>query len=179
MTRKIVAITGVSGVGKSYFVEEIKKDVNIQHLQASSLIKEGAIQKSSDYFGQDFLRENDIDINQLNLIRGFNGLKDDYVDIVLDSHTVIDTPRGYSYISPSVFKEIGVTHLVMLTDEPKNIVFKRERDSNRKRPKRNELDIFNYQKACLLHAYEISQCTEIPLIVCKVSCANSLHFLFN
>lgn len=178
MTRKVVAITGVSGVGKSYFVDEMKKGLDIQYLQASSLIKEGAIQKNSDYYGQDFLRESDIDLNQLHLIRGFSGIKDNNVDIVLDSHTVIDTPKGYNYISPTVFKEIGVTHLVMLTDEPRNIAFKRENDSSRQRPKRNELEIFNYQRTCLLHAYEISQCAEIPLIVCKVSCANSLRFLF-
>jgi adenylate kinase len=39
MTQSIIALVGISGVGKSTLLCELSKDLSFQHLQASALIK--------------------------------------------------------------------------------------------------------------------------------------------
>ena len=178
MSQRIIAVAGVSGVGKSTFIKNISIELEVQHLQASFLIKEAARERDLKGLEQDALRDLDIDENQALLIHGFNKHKDKSAVVVLDCHTVIDTLNGLVAISPVVFKEIGVSHMIILTDDPAVILSRREKDQGRSRPKRNEFEIESYQYNSILQGYKISQEIEIPLTICKVSCARSVGFIF-
>ncbi|MFG6159174.1 ATP-binding protein [Halomonas sp. 1390] len=179
MTQKIVAVAGVSGVGKSSFIKKLSDDFPVQHLQASSLIREGARIRDLESIGQDFLRELDIDENQALLVLGFERLKDKSSFVVLDCHTVIDTPGGLVPISPSVFRAVGVAHLLVLTDDAEVIEARRRGDKERSRPIRTSSEIFDYQLNSVIQGYNISQEIGVPLTVCKIEHARSLDFIWS
>lgn len=178
MNQRIIAVAGVSGVGKSTFIKQLSDEFLIQHLQASFLIKEGARLRDIKGLEQDALRGLDIDENQALLIYGFKHHKDEAAVIVLDCHTVIDSPNGFVSISPVIFKEIGVSHMIFLTDSPEAIAARRNIDQSRARPKRSVAEIDKYQFESFMHGYKITQEIGVPFTVCKLGCAKSLKNFF-
>jgi len=134
VTRQVIALTGLSGVGKSTLTKTLAASVPFECLQASALIKEGRLAVGDAGITQDELRLVDIDENQNLLIRGFRlkaraskGL------IVLDGHTVIERDDGLTRIDARVFGAIGIDSMIFLADDPGDIVERRRNDTVRKR----------------------------------------------
>jgi adenylate kinase len=71
MRQRIVAVTGVSGVGKTTCLNFVAKRIGFQHLQASALIQSARASQSVLPVSHDDLRKQDIDQNQALLLSGF------------------------------------------------------------------------------------------------------------
>jgi len=135
MTRQVVALTGLSGVGKSTLIRTLAASVPLEHLEASVLIKEGRRAIGDATITQDQLRFVDIDENQNLLIRGFR-LKAGTSSrlIILDGHTLIERDDGLTRIDARVFGAIGIDSMIFLADDPEAIAQRRRDDPARKRP---------------------------------------------
>lgn len=162
----IVAIVGLSGVGKSTLLKGIVEQVPFQHLQASALIKQAREELSKASISTDQLRQANIDDNQALLIQGFAHAIDQTARVVvLDGHTIIDTPTGLVRIEPDVFRQIDVQQFVFLAAPPATIHSRRSSDASRKRPVRTEEELREHQHQALLSAFESAQALDVPLTV--------------
>ena len=166
MTRQVVALTGLSGVGKTSLIEGLAASVPLEHLQASSLIKEGRRAVGEAAISQDQLRLVDIDENQILLVRGFNiKAKASRGLIVLDGHTVIERDDGLTRIDARVFGAIGINSMIFLADHPEAIARRRCNDTARKRPVPSVDGLRLIQEEAREHAATICLALGIPLHV--------------
>lgn len=133
MSQRVVAFTGISGVGKTTFLTKFAKLTEFQHVTGGSLI---AAAKNAVADGRDDLRYADLDENQRLLIEGFALARDANADLVImDGHVVIDDGECLTKISSDVFKALGVMAMVHLEADPTRIAKNRSKDTGRSRPK--------------------------------------------
>ena len=134
MTARVVALTGVSGVGKSTLIKALTATLPFTDFQASALIKEGR-SAAGNAVTQDQLRLVDVDENQRFLVEGFRrkaGAKSGLV--ILDGHTVVEKGDELVPIDPAVFQVIAASSMIFLADDPRCIAERRRDDTSRKRP---------------------------------------------
>lgn len=134
MKARIIALTGISGVGKSTLVESLTTSLPLEHLQAGLSIMEGrdAIGNSSRH---DQLRLADIDENQRYLVEGLRRRAGACVGlVVLDGHTVIEKDEELILIDPAVFRAMSIKGMIFLEDDPAAIAERRRHDASRNRP---------------------------------------------
>jgi len=166
MKQRVVALLGLSGVGKSTLLHQLADDIAFQHLQASALIKEAREAVQARDVSTDTLRHGNIDENQQLLIRGFaDAVAPGSELVVLDGHSVIDTDKGLVAIESSVFGTLGVAGIVYLADVPTQIVKRRLADSGRQRPARSANEIREHQNVALLNAFKIALELGVPMTV--------------
>lgn len=163
--RKVVVLAGLSGVGKSTLLEDTRRRFVFEHLQASDLIKAERQTLQDKSVAHDLLREENIDDNQALLISGFMRCAPEEGLIVLDGHTIIDTPDGLVEISPSVFSAINVSRFVVLVDDVETIALRRLSDTRRTRPLRSPEEIAEHQERSVLAAYRAALALSVPLFV--------------
>ena len=131
----VVAFTGISGVGKTTFLQSMAGEIAFQHLTGGSLI---AVASAAPDRHRDELRLADLDENQRLLIRGFYETRDPAASIIIiDGHVIIDGPTGTTEIGSLVFASLGVNLMVHLEAEPTKIARNRARDTSRDRPARS------------------------------------------
>lgn len=170
MKQDIIALTGISGVGKSFLLNKIRTTHAFQGLSASKLIAnaKSSIVADSDIGEQ--LRRAKIDDNQANLISSFHQARDKTAPcIILDGHALIDTPNGYVPIDYDVFAKIGISRIVNLVDNARDIFNRRNHDAYRTRPNRSESDINGYQEAAQTQCLRIAIALKIPLLSIPIS----------
>jgi adenylate kinase len=166
MRQAVVAVVGVSGVGKSALLREIATNVEFQHLSAGALIGEGRNAVGASRVGQDDLRAANIDDNQILLVHGFQEARDPNAHlVVIDGHTIIDTPSGLVRIAPHVFECLNVSQFVFLADEPEAIRQRRLSDGTRQRPARTAEELGEHQAQALLCAFDAALRLDVPLSV--------------
>jgi len=157
MSQYTVIIVGLSGVGKTTFIQELKEFLTFQHLSAGSIIKNEKERLAQD-IQRDKLRFQDIADNQKLLVDGFHNEKDkDTPLIILDGHTVIDTPQGLEPIPANVFKLLEIDMFVFLGAKPEVIKRQRENDDSRNRPKIDIEAIDQQQQIAIKLTRKISQ----------------------
>lgn len=163
MRQAVIAVTGVSGVGKSFLLRKAKGHLEFQHLQASQIIRDQKLSAGKSSVDDQALRAADLDESQAMLIRGFHRVRDPAASIVvLDAHTVIDAPTGLVDIRAEVFREIGVSRLLFIADSPSAIVERRQSDCTRSRPARSERDILAYQGRAQAQAFAVALQLRVP-----------------
>lgn len=157
MTQRVIALLGLSGVGKSTSLEKVGKRVSFLHLQASQLIQDELVSQTSVTRTSEELRNGPIIDNQTHLINAFrketatyNGL------IVLDGHVIVDTVDGLVDIPADVFEELGVAHFIVLQELPHRIFKQRLRDATRTRPERTESELAEHQRLSILATTNIA-----------------------
>lgn len=132
MNQKIIAVTGVSGVGKTTFLHHLAELIDFQHVTGGSLIAT-ACEAAPE--ARDVIRYADLDENQRLLIEGFVLTRDPNSNlIIIDGHVVIDDGNRLSEISSEVFRALGVSVMVHLESEPERIAANRGGDTSRSRP---------------------------------------------
>lgn len=155
---RIIAVTGISGVGKTTFLTALRPHCSFQHLQASALIQSQHDQSCAS------ANKGAIAQNQDKLITAFNLARDPKANlVVIDGHTIIDTPDGLVRISAGVFRALEVSAIFYLYDAPAPISMRRACDTTRVRPQRSLQDLARQQKLGLLHGLRVAQSLGIPI----------------
>ncbi len=139
---KVVAVLGLSGVGKSTLVRKAGERKNILHLVASDLIKARLSQTSEQ------LRQGAVWDNQALMLAEFaDRLKNaGSTTIVFDGHSIIDTPDGLLEIPLSVFQAISPSAIVFIEAWPEVIAQRRASDTGRTRPARSAAELAQHQE---------------------------------
>ncbi|KAF5880555.1 MULTISPECIES: AAA family ATPase [Rhizobium] len=167
--RKVVALAGLSGIGKSTLLEDARRRLVFEHLQASDLIKSERQERQGKPVAHDLLREGNIDDNQTLLLSGFMRHAPKEGLIVLDGHTIIDTPDGLVEISPSIFSAIGVSRFVVLVDDVEKIALRRLSDTRRTRPFRSSEELAEHQERSVLATYRAALALRVPLLIVSLN----------
>lgn len=159
MTQKIVALVGVSGVGKTTFLHGLAGLVEFQHLSAGSLI---ASEKQIQEAERDHLRLENVPDNQRLLIDGFHRASDpDASVVILDGHVFVHTPEGLEAVAAQVFTSLHIQSIIHLEAPPEKILENRTRDKARSRPLLTAAEISDHQDFSLATAADIAKQLQI------------------
>lgn len=157
----IIALVGISGVGKTTFLKRLSKLLDFQHLTAGSLIA-GA--RNAGEQTRDDLRFADVDENQRLLIEGFDLACDrSATHIIIDGHCIIHGDVGVQQIDSRVFAKLGVGLMVHLEADPQQVQINRSRDKVRDRPSLQLDELDAHQALSLAHAQNIASELKIDL----------------
>lgn len=121
----MIFVAGIHGVGKSYFANKIKQDINIDFYDASRLIEE----EKKITFSKD-KKVKDADLNQEYLVNAVNRLRCKQNDFLLNGHfSLIDDKGDIVCLDYLVIKMLAPQKIILL-EEDVDIVSKRrlERD---------------------------------------------------
>jgi len=160
----VIAVCGLSGVGKSTLIRSVSSRADFLHWTASDLIKAQLNKKAGVENSSEQLRKGDVKSNQTILVDGFKDQAQHHgAVIILDCHTLIDTPTGIEYISSTVFEDIGVSKFLFLWDEPREIKKRREHDVDRVRPICSAEELSDHQSLSLSFTVKIATLLQVPL----------------
>jgi adenylate kinase len=162
--KSVVAVSGLSGVGKSTLIAKLGATIPLHHLQAGALIKQARQAMGEVAVTHDQLRSLNLEQNQELLIRGFK-LKQQSCPglIVLDCHTVIEHDAQLTRIEPLVFGAIGIDKMIFLIDDPQSIAVRRQKDLTRSRPVLTVERLRLIQEEGADHAAKICSTLGVPL----------------
>ncbi len=113
--RRIIALAGLSGAGKTTLIRRVADQATLVHLSASDLIKAQIKLENEEERTSEALRSGNIPYNQDRLVTAFTAIAQSLTKhIILDCHTVIDTPVGIQRIPVEVFRAIEITDFIFL-----------------------------------------------------------------
>lgn len=119
----MIFISGVHGVGKSYFCDMVKRNIAINTYSASTLITE----KKKSGFSSDKLIP-DIDDNQQYLLDAVQELRQSEGNFILDGHFCLLNGEGVVTRIPSnTFTSLRPEAIILLTENP-NIISNRRKE---------------------------------------------------
>lgn len=121
----MIFISGVHGVGKSYFCNIVKEQLGINTYSASTLI---AARKQKPFSPDKLVA--DIDINQQYLLAAIDDLRRSGDNFILDGHFCLLNAEGtVTRIGAETFTSLHPEAIILLTEDPKVIAARRkERD---------------------------------------------------
>jgi adenylate kinase len=149
MSRHVIAVFGISGVGKSTLITEALKNVpDSAHLQASDLIKSGLADQT---MSSEMLRRSSsakVRSNQDIMLEGFwrRVQAQPCRRIVFDGHLLIDTDDELVRIPQEVIAGLRPSLMVHVEDDIAKIAARRAQDSQRRRPARSEETLQGHQR---------------------------------
>ncbi len=156
----MIFISGIHGVGKSYFCEEVKRRLGLNAYSASMLISE--VKKEG--FKKDKLI-GDIDDNQDYLLTAIKRLSGSEKFYLLDGHfCLLNAQDQVQRIQLQTFLDLSPQGIILLTEEPAVIAKRRK---NRDGIDRDIEQIDLFQKEELTYAGEVSERLKIPLFISK------------
>ncbi|MEL7536071.1 MAG: AAA family ATPase [Pseudomonadota bacterium] len=165
MNTVVVALVGISGVGKTTFLHRLAEHTAFQHLTGGSLIVEARGVRRDE---RDKLRFDDLDENQNLLVQGFELARDPEArTIVLDGHVVIESGDGLEELPVEVFRAVGITKLFHLEADVAQINANRAGDCTRQRPDQNLATLSEHQRASREHARFIAEVLNIDFHIVK------------
>ena len=154
----MILVGGIHGVGKSFFCDCIKKQLNINYYSASQLITA----KRNKGFSED-KHVPDIDDNQPLLIKSIEELRQNEGEFILDGHfCLLDADGRITRIPPETYTSLRPDRIILLTEYPE-IIAKRRRI--RDGIQQDITDIKAFQDAEKTYAKEISNQLGIPLMI--------------
>ena len=156
----MIFISGVHGVGKSYFCSLLKERLGISAYTASQLIAEA---KQSGFSPDKKIA--DIDQNQLYLLEAVDSLRNKGKEFLLDGHFCLLNADGeITRIPENTFTRLNPDAIVLLTEDPDIIAQRRfERDQVEHKPH----DIARFQDAEIEYASEVAARLGVPLKVSR------------
>lgn len=154
----MILVSGIHGVGKSFFCDCVKEQLNINYYSASQLITA----KRNKGFSED-KHVPDIDNNQPLLIESIEELRQNEGEFILDGHfCLLDADGRITRIPSETYTSLKPDRIVLLTERPEIIAERREK---RDGVQQDINDIKAFQDAERVYAKEISDQLEIPLII--------------
>lgn len=160
MANKIIMLTGIHGVGKSYIADKIKEQLNIPIYSASNLIK---IYNPKSY---DDKIVTEIEENQEILIKSIEkNIKDSL--FILDSHTCLLAPGNkITNIDMNWFLDMNIIGIIFLYDNPEKI---KNRLSERDNLNFELSFLETFQKQENKNSIKLAQLIDVPIIEFKNS----------
>lgn len=154
----MIFISGIHGVGKTYFCNLIKDKFGIRNYSAGQLIAE---RRKKDFSADKCVC--DIDENQMILLDAINELRQTGEEFILDGHFCLLNEEGVIVRIPmETYTLLKPDKLILLLENPEIIAERRfERDGIRQKKSM----IINFQKAEKMYATEIAGMLNIPLEV--------------
>lgn len=159
----MIFISGVHGVGKSYFCKLLQKRIGVVSFSASTLI---ADKKHAAFFPDKKVA--DIDKNQFYLLEAIRELRESEGEFLLDGHFCLLNKEGaITRVPLDTFTALAPDAIVLLTEDPSIIAHRRqERDGIQ----HSATDIKAFQDAEVTYAKEVAAKLNIPL---KISAGSS------
>lgn len=154
--KSIILITGIHGVGKSFFCNNIKNNIKINIYSASDLI----LKKKNTKFKSDKLIK-DISNNQNFLYSAVEKIPDNF--FILDGHlTLLNKNKEVEKIKFETYERLPISLILLIKNDPKII--------KKHLKKRDNLEwdikfLENFQNAEISYAKEISEKLKIKLII--------------
>ena len=154
----MIFVSGIHGVGKTYFCNMMREQLGIRAYSASKLITEQSKQAmASDK------HVTDVDKNQMFLRKAINELRMKQEEFILDGHfCLLNKDGGISRISLDIFTFLNPDVIVLLMEKPSIIS---ERRFQRDGISINENSLYTFQEEEKKYAEEIATTLNIQLIV--------------
>lgn len=154
----MIFVSGIHGVGKTYFCNKIREKISIRSYSASQLIAT----RRSEEFSED-KRVSNIDDNQNLLVAEVEELKKTEKEFILDGHLcLLDETGEITRIPQNIFMRLKPDVIILLTEKPKIIADRRlQRDNVWQEV--SEIDAFQEEER--IYAKEIAEQLNIPLMV--------------
>ena len=154
----MIFVSGIHGVGKTYFCNMMGERLGIKAYSASELIAE----KSNQVMASD-KQVMDVDQNQMFLQMVVNEMRMKQEEFILDGHFCLLNKEGeISRISPDLFSFLNPDKIVLLTGKTSVIA---ERRLRRDGIFVNENSLCTFQEAEKKYAEEIATTLNVQLIV--------------
>lgn len=151
----MIFLSGIHGVGKTFFCNLVKKELGIKSYSASQLITE---KRSRGFTADKFV--SDIEENQQMLIMAVNELRKDK-EFILDGHFCLLNACGeITRVPYNTFEMLKPDAIILLTENPDIIA---ERRFQRDGIMQDICKIENFQDAEKHYAQEVSQKFRVPL----------------
>lgn len=158
----MIFISGVHGVGKSFFCDLVRERTGIESYSASKLITE---RKKAGFPASKLIP--DIDENQQYLLDAVEELRASGKDFLLDGHfCLLDGNGTVTRISEDTFSTLHPDAIVLLTEDPAIIA---ERRSSRDGVVAPIEDIRTFQDEEIQYSQEIAGLLKIPIRISKGS----------
>mgnify|MGYP000129862406 CR=1 FL=1 len=156
----MIFLSGIHGVGKSYFCNMVKEQLGIESYSASKLITD---KRNRGFSPNKFVP--DIDENQLILLAALNDLNSAGKEFILDGHFCLLNEHGeITRIPQDTYTSLKPTRIILLTEKPEIIAQRRlDRDGTAQ----DIEPITAFQNEEHQYAKEISSLLDAPLIVSK------------
>jgi adenylate kinase len=147
---RVVAVFGLSGVGKSWLIARMIHSEPMMHVQASQLLRDEKAAITGQTVTNEALRTGAVLDNQSLLVRAFSRVHSAAtMPIIFDGHCVVDSAAGLIEIPPEVIEALSISGIVFIEDQPGAIVERRAGDTTRTRPIRSESEIELHQNQAL------------------------------
>jgi adenylate kinase len=163
MRGRVVAVLGISGVGKTTMVTAFTQGRPWVHsIQASTLLKEATAATNTEALRT--ASATDIHANQDRLTSAFSELRRRHPDrhIIFDGHSLIDNDEGVVVIPTSTFVRLAPDMIMFLEDAADAILVRRAADVGRVRPRRSADEITSHQNTAKDAAFRYASTLRIP-----------------
>ena len=154
----MIFVSGVHGVGKTFFCNRVKEQRGINTYSASKLIAE----KRNIGFSADKI-VSDIDENQSLLLEAIDELRETGNEFILDGHfCLLESDGLISRIPMDTYTSLRPDKIILLTEQPSVIVARRfQRDGIVV----EEADVDSFQREEMAYAEEVARNLGVQLIV--------------
>jgi adenylate kinase len=166
MNGRVVAVLGISGVGKTTMVSSFTDRHPWAHsVRASALLKEMVAVDDTEVLRT--APAPDIQSNQDLLAAAFRNLRRRLPDrhIIFDGHSLIDTNQNLVIVPAEIFEEIAPSLIVFIESNPETILVRRCTDVGRVRPQRTSEQISHHQELAREAALDYGCALSVP---CKI-----------
>lgn len=158
----MIMITGVHGVGKSYFCKQIIDTLHIKTYTASELI---AKEKQISFGSDKLIRGETISDNQQYLLLAVNKLKSESQQFILDGHFCLLNSYGkVERIPAETFIALAPDGIIVLTEKPQIIV---ERRKSRDGVNVSINSIEEFQNEEIIYATEVAKIISAKLFISR------------
>lgn len=158
----MIFISGVHGVGKTYFCDMVRNELGINAYPASRLIVE---KKKSGFDSIKLVA--DIDENQQYLLVAVDELRQNKRNFILDGHfCLLDTSGTVTRIEVDIFTSLRPEAIILLTEKPE-VISQRRKEQDGKEVTPESIDAFQNEEQ--KYAEEVAAQIVAQLFVSKGS----------
>lgn len=163
---KLLAVFGLSGVGKSWLISRFASAHHVVHVQASQLLRDAKAAISGNVMISEELRTGPVLDNQALLTQAFSAIILDAVQpIIFDGHCVVDNGNQLVEIPVEFIVALSASGLSFVQSHPSAIIERRLKDVTRPRPARSVEEIELHQNRAMSVCAEYAKRLQLAIHV--------------